>query len=164
MLERSNLGLEYITNREQILATPAIAAADRSFRYLEAIALFAVTLALIALLLYLQSRQRQQRIASAFLQRMGLSTQNAELALLLEGAALMLFAATVGCLAAVGAAWPVVSHVDALPQYAPATPLAIPWWLLGAGIAVAGSLGGLLGALAGAIARRGNVAEVLRVA
>jgi len=163
-LLRSKLGLEYLTNRAQILANPAIAAAGRSYRYLEAIAFVAAMLVLVALVLYLQARQRQQRIAAAFLQRMGLSPRDSALALLLEGAGLMAFAATVGALAALAAAWPVVPHVDALPQYAPATPLVIPWRLLGASVAAATVLGGALAVLAGAIARRGNVAEVLRVA
>jgi ABC-type antimicrobial peptide transport system permease subunit len=121
-------------------------------------------LALLALLLYLQARQRSQLIASAIVARMGLDRRRDAAALGLEAGGVVLVAGIVGAGVAIAAASPITRHVDALPQYAPSPVLIVPWTTLALGLAVAVLVGAALGAVAVAIASRSDVSEALRVA
>jgi hypothetical protein len=75
-----------------------------------------------------------------------------------------LLAGVVGAAVATAAAAPIAHHVDALPLYAPAPALILPWATLALGLAAAVVAGALLGVAAIAIAARSDVAEALRVA
>jgi ABC-type antimicrobial peptide transport system permease subunit len=124
----------------------------------------AAVLALVALLLYLQARQRAQLIASALVARMGLSRRRDAVALAVEAGGIVLVAGVVGAVVAVAAASPIAHHVDALPLYAPTPTLIVPWTTIALGLAAAVIAGAVLGAIAAAIAARSDVAEALRVA
>lgn len=160
----SNLAPQYLTTPAHILDDPAVSAADRSFAFVRDIGAAAGALALVALLLYLQARQRAQVIASSFLRRMGMSRRSDLGGVALEAGALAAFATVLGAVVAVATAWPVVGHIDALPQYAPPTHVVVPWAVLAAGVGAAIVAGALLGIAAVAVAARANVGEALRVA
>jgi hypothetical protein len=149
LLEQSSLAPVFLTGIDHIRTDPCAAAA---------------VLALVALLLYLQARQRSQLIASALTRRMGFSAAGDAGGLALEAAAVVLFAGVVGGAVATAAASPIARHVDSLPQYAPPPVLVLPWPTLGLGLAAAVCAAAVLGAAAAALAARSDVAEALRVA
>jgi hypothetical protein len=130
----------------------------------QAIGIAAAVLSLVALLLYLQARQRSQLIASALARRMGLGAVADAVAVALEAASIVLFATVAGGATAAVTARPIVDHVDALPLYAPAPVYVAPWTTLIAAAAAAVVVAACLGALATAIAARSDAAEALRVA
>jgi len=163
-LERSSLAPVFLTGLDHIRGNASVSAAQRSYRYVKLIGAAAAVLALVALLLYLQARQRSQLIASALARRMGFALVGDAAALALEAAVIILFAGVVGGAVAAAAASPIARHVDSLPQYAPEPVLAIPWPTLAFGLAAAVVAAVALGAAAALIAERSDVAEALRVA
>jgi hypothetical protein len=164
MLEASALAPAYLTTLSHIYDDASAGAAKRSYRYVKVIGGAAAVLALLALLLYLQARQRSQLIASAIVARMGLDRRRDAAALGLEAGGIVLLAGVVGAAVAIAAASPITRHVDALPQYAPSPVLIVPWTTLALGLAVVVLVGAALGAAAVAIASRADVSEALRVA
>jgi hypothetical protein len=164
VLDTSALAPAYLTTVSHIYEDASVGAAKRSYRYVGVIGAAAGVLALVALLLYLQARQRAQLIASALVRRMGLSRRRDAAALALEAGGIVLFAGAIGAAVASAAAAPIAHHVDALPLYAPAPVVIFPWTTLALGLAAAVVAGAVLGALAAAIAGRSDVAEALRVA
>src|SRR5206468_2949547 len=141
----------YLTTLFHIYHDASAGAAKRSYRYVKVIGGAAAVLALLALLLYLQARQRSQLIASAIVARMGLDRRRDAAALGLEAGGIVLLAGVVGAAIAVAAASPITHHVDALPQYAPSPVLIVPWTMLASGVALAAFVGAALGAVAVAI-------------
>ena len=164
VLDSSALAPAYVTTLAHIYDNASVGAAKRSYRYVKVIGGAAAVLALVALLLYLQARQRAQLIASALVARMGLSRRRDAAALAVEAGGIVLVAGVVGAAVAVAAAGPIAHHVDALPLYAPAPTLIVPWTTIALGLAAAVIAGAMLGAIAVAIAARSDVAEALRVA
>lgn len=163
-LAASNLAPAYLTNADYLRRSPSVVAATRTYGFFRTIGAAAAVLSLLALLLYLEARQRGQLIASALARRMGLAATADAAALALEAAAVVLAAGVVATAVAVALARPLVHHVDPLPQYAPASTLVVPWTTLAAALAAATVVAALLGAAAAALAARSNVAEALRVA
>ena len=163
-LASSSLSPFYVTTTRHLLENPSVAAARRSYRFVTIIAAVAGVLALVTLLLYLQARQRAQRIATALARRMGLGRVADAGALALEAGAVAAVAAVVGGLVAVLAAAPLIHRVDPLPLYAPTPEPVIPWLTLLGSSLVATAAGMLVGAAAAALAARADVAEALRVA
>jgi putative ABC transport system permease protein len=164
VLESSALAPADLTTLAHIYENSSVSAAKRSYRYVRLIGAAAAVLALVALLLYLQARQRAQLIASALVARMGLSRRRDAAALALEAGSIVLLAGIVGAAVATAAASPITRHVDALPLYAPSPVLTVPWTTLALGLTVAVLAGAALGAVAVAIASRSDVSEALRVA
>ena len=164
VLETSQLAPAYLTTLAHVYDDASVAAARRSYRYVKVIGAAAAVLALVALLLYLQARQRSQLIASALVWRMGLSRRRDVVALALEAGGTVFLAGVVGAVAATATAAPIAHHVDALPLYAPSPVLIVPWTTLALGLAGVTLAGAVLGAIAVAIAGRSDVAEALRVA
>jgi hypothetical protein len=117
-LARSSVKPVYLTTLDHVRDNASVVAGERSYTYLKAIGAAAVTLALLALLLYFQARQRGQLVASALTRRMGLPISADALALALEASGIVAAAGVLGVLVAVGAAALVVPHVDPLSQYA----------------------------------------------
>jgi hypothetical protein len=164
VLEASDLAPFFLTTPNHIRENGSVVAAERSYSYVRAIGAAAGVLALVSLLLYLQARQRSQRIASALAARMGLGSSGDATALALEAGLAVLFAATIGGLVAVAAARPLVARIDPLPLYAPSPVAVIPWLTLAAAAFVATMVGMLFGVAAAVWAARSDVAEALRVA
>jgi hypothetical protein len=163
-LVRSNLGVTYLTTRGTVLLDATVAAARRSYRYVETIGVMSAALSLLALLLHLHARQRSQLIASLFARRMGLHRRTDAAAVALEAAALLLVATLVGGAAAFATAAPIVKHVDMLPQYAPSPPLVLPWLAIAAGAVAVVAVAAVIGGAAAAFALRRSAGEAIRVA
>ncbi|HEX3807772.1 MAG TPA: FtsX-like permease family protein, partial [Gaiellaceae bacterium] len=160
----SNLEPVYPTTPAHISDDPSVAATERSYRYVRLIGAAAALLSLVALLLYLQARQQAQLIATALTRRMGLTRTQDLLAVALEAAVIVAFAAIAGAAVATATARPVVHHVDGLPDYAPSAAYVVPWSVLVLVVAAGVAVAALLGAAAVAIAGRSDAAEELRVA
>jgi putative ABC transport system permease protein len=163
-LRQARVDTYYLTTVDDFRQSPHVLLATRTYGYLRTIAIAAGLLVLIGLLLYLQSRQRAQTIASALGRRMGLSRRAEALSLYLELAAILLFAAAVGAGVAITAAQPIVKHIDPLPERLPGPVFVVPVTTV---LLVLVGLALLAGAAAAAtswLARRADVAEALRVA
>jgi putative ABC transport system permease protein len=162
-VDASSLRPVYLTTPRHIREDGSVAASERSYRYVRTIGVVLGVLALVALLLYLQARQRSQRIASSLARRMGLGAAADAAAVALEAATIAAVAVVTGAASAIALARPVVTHVDPLPGLAPSSTLVVPW----TAIAVAGAAtvvaAALLGAAAVALAARSDVAEAIRV-
>jgi hypothetical protein len=154
----------YVTTIGDVLALPAVAAATRTYGFFDWIGIAAALLALAAVLLYLQARQRRQLIASALAKRMGLSRGGDAAALALEVGAITATAVCVGELAAELTARALVHHVDPLAEWSPSLALVVPWVSLLITLVAATTTAALLGAAAATLAARGDVAQELRVA
>jgi hypothetical protein len=162
-LAASNLHPFYMTTPGEITRSPSVAAAMRSYRYVRIVGVALSLLTLVALLLYLQVRQRSQLISSAFARRMGLTRRWDTGAVAFEAAIVMLFAGLLGGGVAALVAQAVVKHVDSLPQYAPGPVSVVPWTMLVAGLAIAVAAASVVGSAAAGIARRSDVVQALRL-
>ena len=154
----------YVTSVAHTLDSPDVTNVTRTYGFMRAIAIAAGLLALVALLLYLQARQRAQLVSNAFLRRMGLGERVQALSLAIESAGLVLFSTVTGGAGALVAAWPLVPHVDPLPTLPPSAVLHVPWLLLGIAALTAVAVAALAGVAATLVAARGKVGEALRVA
>ena len=163
-LVASNLGAAYLTTPSHVLANPGVRATKRSYGYVKLLGAAAAVLSVVALLLYLQARQRAQVIATALTRRMGLEPIRDAAALALEAAAIVVTAGLVGGAAAELAVRPIVTHVDALPQYAPPPSLVVPWTTLLVGLVAAAAAAAIAGALSSLLAARADVGKAIRVA
>ena len=143
---------------------PDVVLAKRTFAYMRLIALAAGLLVLIGLVLYLQSRQRAQAIASALAARMGLTRRAEIAALALELGVIALFAGLVGGVVAILSAAPIVGHVDPLTNYPPAPTLAAPLGAVAASAVALFVVAIAAGTLVSVAARRTDMSEALRVA
>ena len=164
VLARPPIDAVYLTSVEHFLQSAELTTAARTYGFLRVIAVGAAAVSLIALLLYFHARSRSQLVTRAFLTRMGLSASAQSASLALEAAALVTFALVVGGTCALLTSEPLISHVDPLPQYAPAATVVVPWLLVSVSFVLLVACAAAAGALIGLVAGRGNVGEALRVA
>jgi hypothetical protein len=117
----------------------------------------------VALLLYLQGRQRSREVSYALARRMGLRSVTHGSALLLELLTLLAMALIIGAFLAVVAARLTIARLDPLPRLAPKTTVLLPTGalLISAAVLAVGSVVGSI--LAQRRASKTNVAEVIRV-
>ena len=163
-LEAAPIRAYYVTTIDAFRQDPDVLLATKTFSYMRLIALAAGVLVFVALLLYLQARQRTQAVASAMAVRMGLRTATEIGSLALELAAIAFVAALVGGIVAIAAAGPITGHIDPLPTDAPPPSLVIPVGaIVGSAIALV-VVGIAAAALTSRLARRTNMSEALRVA
>ena len=162
-LAASNLHPFYMTTPEEFTKGASVAAAKRSYRYVRTVGVVLSLLALVALLLYLQARQRSQLVSSAFARRMGLRARADLGAVAFEAATATAFAAAVGGGVAALVARVVVRHVDSLPQYAPGPASVVPWTTLVVGLGIGVVAASAIGAAVALAGRQSNVAEALRL-
>lgn len=148
---------------DDVLRNPDIAVATHTFSFLRALGFAVGALALVGILLHLYARQRGQAIASAFARRMGLRRRTELLALWLELAALLGFAAVLAAVVAVATAGPVVRHTDPIPKYRPGPVLVVPWTWAWATLALLVAFAAAGAVLTAALARRADVGEELRL-
>jgi hypothetical protein len=163
-LDASTIAPSYLTTSEHVRTNVSVVSAARSYRYVRLIGGAAAVLSLLALLLYLQARQRSLLIASALVRRMGFTATADAGAVALEAGAIVFFAAIAGAAVAVAAARPITHRLDSLPQYAPAPVYLVPWHTLIVAVHAATAVAAASGAIATLIAQRSNVSEALRVA
>jgi len=154
----------YVTTVDTFLRDPNVVLATRTYGFMRTVAIASAVLVLIGVLLYLQTRQRSQVIASALTRRMGLSRGTETLSLCLELAGILAFAAIVGGAIALAAAAPIVRHLDPLPLDPPAPIFVFP---VTAVLVIAAALCVftlVAGAVTSWLARRTNISEAIRVA
>jgi putative ABC transport system permease protein len=120
--------------------------------------------ALIGLVLYLQSRQQSREIAYALARRMGMSRGTHRRSVAVELTGMLLGAFVVGTVLAAAATRLIYRKLDLIPSLPPAPMYRIPVVALGE-IALAAVVTAVVGAFAvQRRAQRANVAEVLRLA
>jgi hypothetical protein len=163
-LEAAPVEASFISTIDEFRKDPDVMLAKRTFAYMQLIALAAGLLVLIGLVLYLQSRQRAQAIASALAARMGLTRRVEIAAIALELGLIALFAGLVGSVVAVLSAAPIVGHVDPLATDPPAPTLAAPLGAVAASAAALIVVAITAGTLVSLAARRTDMGEALRVA
>jgi putative ABC transport system permease protein len=163
-LEAPPIQASFVTTANEFRNDPDVLLATRTFTYLRLIAAAAGMLVFIGLLLYLQTRQRSQAVASALTARMGLRRSAETLSLAVELATIASFAAVLGALVALLTALPIIGHVDPLPESPPVPAPVIP--VAAIVLAAVGLL--LVAFVAGAVtswlSRRADTSEALRVA
>jgi putative ABC transport system permease protein len=163
-LTASSVHAYYVTTVDTFLHDPNVVLATRTYGFMRTVAIASAVLVLIGVLLYLQTRQRSQVIASALTRRMGLSRWTETLSLCLELAGILAFAGITGGMVALAAAAPIVRHLDPLPLDPP-TPIFVFPGSAVLVIAVALCVFTILaGAVTSWLARRTNVSEAIRVA
>ena len=162
-LSGSSLSPSYLTTVTDFSRNPDVQNITRTYGFVRIIALAIAGLGLVALMLYLGSRQRSQVVTSAFLRRMGVTQIDQAWSVALESIVLVAAATVVGLAAALITAGAIVGHVDPLAQYAPAPVTTVPWTLLIASGVAAILASGLIGATLALALRRSDVGEELRV-
>jgi predicted lysophospholipase L1 biosynthesis ABC-type transport system permease subunit len=162
-IERTSFGAADFYSADDVLHSPDVRETTRAYGFLRAIAAAAAVLAAVALLLYLQTRQRAQVVGSALGRRMGLRPVDELLALGIEIACMLFFAAAVGAIVAVATSRPLVHRVDPLPQL-PTTPSpTIPWLVIGVTLVALALVSIVLAGTALLSSSREDVGENLRV-
>ncbi len=162
-LSGSSLSPSYVTELADFSRRADVQNITRTYGFLRIVALAIFGLGLIALMLYLSSRQRSQLVTSAFLRRMGVTQTDQAWSVALESTVLVAAATVVGLAAALVTANAIVRHVDPLAQFAPAPATIVPWALLVATGAAAVLASGFVGAGLVLALRRSDVGEELRV-
>jgi putative ABC transport system permease protein len=163
-LESSTLGTYYASSTETFLRDPGVLLATRTYSFMRTVALAAAVLVLLGLLLYLQSRQRAQVIASALGRRMGFGSRAEAASVAVELLSILAFAAAVGGGIAILAAGPVVRNIDPLPQDPPGPVFGAPVGELVVAAAALVVVAALAGAITTWAARRADPSQELRVA
>ncbi len=119
-----------ILTAQRILQQPTYVAAQSTLRVLRALGVGAALLSVLALLLYLQVRQRERVVAAALAARMGLRPREHLLAVAGEVGAILVLAAAVAL--AGGYALTALTHswIDTVPSVPPAPLLVLPLVLI----------------------------------
>jgi len=163
-LEDARLFPSAVTTASFVSGTSQFLALSWLFGFLEALGLMAGLLALIALLLYVEARQRAREVSYSLASRMGLSGGSNLVSVGIELTGMLVVALVVGtALAAIGA-FIIHQKVDPLPQLPPAALYRVPVGLLGAVAAALLIFAWLAAAIMQRRADRANVAEVMRLA
>jgi putative ABC transport system permease protein len=153
-----------VRTADQVAARPELLAQTWTLNYLLALGVGGGVLAVAGLLLHLEQRRAARDVAYALTRRMGLSRVDSLRATVYELIGLLGCALLLAAVAALPAAWLVVTRLDPLPRLPPPPVAIVP------GVALAGVAGAiLLACAAGAAvlqwrADTADVAEVLRVA
>ena len=144
--------------------TPGFLALSWIFGFLEALGVLAGMVALVALVLYLQARQRSREVAYALSRRMGMKKRSNFLSVAFELAGMLGASFVIGGGLAVAASWLLYRKADPMPGIPPDPLLRLPVALF-----LFTRLALLLAAVVSAwwvqrTAERANVAEVMRLA
>ncbi|MGQ0670662.1 MAG: FtsX-like permease family protein [Actinomycetota bacterium] len=153
-----------VLTADAVANTPRFLALSWLFGFLEALGVLAGLLALVALVLYVESRQRTREVSYVLSSRMGLSRAAHWVSVSIELGAMLLVSFAMGAVLAAAAAFVVHQDVDPLPQQPPAALFRVPAALFGL---VAAALAAFALATAWVVQRRAdraNVAEVMRLA
>jgi putative ABC transport system permease protein len=163
-LNASGASIATTLTAEEVRRNPRIIAVTRTFGYLKFLGFGAGLLAIVAVLMYLQARQRNRVVSFALARRMGLTDRHHRIALIAELAAMLLSALALAIGLALVAARLIFPEIDPLPATPPGPLFQVPWSLVaGTFVALVGvALGG--GLLANRSAERADFAEVMRLA
>jgi putative ABC transport system permease protein len=163
-MQHDGYPVELAITADAVRQTPQFLALSWVFGFLEALGVLAGMVALVALVLYLQARQRSREVAYALERRMGLRKRSNFVSVVFEILGMLLAALVIGGGLAVAAAFLLYKKADPMPGIPPNPLLQLPlglFLLTGALLAAA--------ALVSAwwvqrTAERANVAEVMRLA
>jgi ABC-type antimicrobial peptide transport system permease subunit len=163
-LNSSGLRVASTLTAEEVRTNPRIVAVTRTFGYLKFLGFGAGLLAIVAVLMYLQARQRNRVVSYALSRRMGLTDKSHRVSLVLELLGMLLSALAIAVAFALLAARLIFPEIDPLPGTPPGPLFEIPWSL------IVGTFVTLLlvsfagGMLANRSAERADFAEVMRLA
>jgi putative ABC transport system permease protein len=163
-MRRAGYPVELAITADAVRQTPSFLALSWVFGFLEALGVLAGLVALVALVLYLQARQRSREVSYALSRRMGLRKGSNLLSVAIELTGMLVASFVIGGGLAVGAAFLLYKKADPMPQIPPAPLLRLPFGLF---LVTLGALA--VAALVSAwrvqrSAERANVAEVMRLA
>ena len=163
-MSEARLLVEDSRTASEVREAPSLRSLSWTFGFLQALGLLTGLIALVGLVLYLQSRQSAREVSYALARRMGLTRSSHRAAVAAELVAMLASSAVIGGAAALVAARLVSGEIDPLPGLPPGSLFRIPLPVL-----VAAPVVLLLVAAIGAwsVQRRAdrmNVAEVMRLA
>lgn len=162
-MRRAGVPIQRQVTAEEVRSTPAFLSLSWTYDLLQALGVLSGILALVGMVLYLQTRQRSREVAYAITRRMGLTQRSHRRSIVLELGGMMVVAFVIAAVLAMAAAMLVNPRLDPLSTVPPDPVLRLPFAL------VAISLGALLTAAwigawrAGRRADRARVAEVMRL-
>jgi hypothetical protein len=148
----------------EVRTIPSIVTVTRTFGYLKSLGFGAGLLAIVALVMYLQARQRNRIVSFALSRRMGLSNSKHRFSLVFELGGMLLAAFAVATALALLAARLILEEIEPLKRIPPNSLFEIPVELLigcGALLAIVAIAGGIV---TNRTAERANFAEVMRLA
>ncbi|MCA1703372.1 MAG: hypothetical protein LC808_08955, partial [Actinobacteria bacterium] len=149
---------------EEVRNNPKITAVTRTFGYLQFLGLGAGLLAIVAVLMYLQARQRNRVVSYALSRRMGLTDRSHRISLVLELLGMLVSALAISLGLALVAARLVLPEIDPLPGTPPRPLYEIPWDLVLGTLVTMVVVSIVGGMLANRSAERADFAEVMRLA
>jgi len=163
-MQKDGYPVELAITADAVRQTPGFLSLSWVFSFLEALGVLAGLVALVALVLYLQARQRSREVAYALERRMGLRKRSNFLSVVLELFGMLGASFVIGGGLAVVAAFLLYRKADPMPGIPPDPLLQLPVALF--------VLTGVILALAAVVsawwvqraAERANVAEVMRLA
>lgn len=162
-LRRAGVPVQRQLTAEEVRSTPSFLSLSWTYDLLQALGVLSGILALVGIVLYLQTRQRSREVAYAIARRMGLTRRSHRRSIALELGGMMVAAFLIAAVLSVAAAVLVNPRLDPLAGVPPAPVLRLPIGL------VLLSLGALLGAAwlgawrAQRRADHARVAEVMRL-
>lgn len=152
------------TSVREVLARPTLSSMSWTLQLFRALGVAAGGIVLLAILLYMQARQRSAIVSYALARRMGLTDAQQTFSNGLELAAILGLAVAGGSVIAIVVARLIYVHLDLLPEIPPPPLLRIPIEVV-AILVLVGIVGAVVGGrLVQRGARRARVAEVLRLA
>jgi putative ABC transport system permease protein len=155
---------ELAITADAVRQTPGFLSLSWVFGFLEALGVMAGLVALVALVLYLQARQRSREVAYVLSRRMGLRKRSNFVSVVLELGGMLLASFVIGAGLAVAAAFLLYRKADPMPQIPPDPLLQLPYTLFLitlAGLALAAVISAWRVQRS---AEKANVAEVMRLA
>ncbi|MGH2819964.1 MAG: hypothetical protein ACRDJ5_04845, partial [Actinomycetota bacterium] len=156
--------IESTRSAEEIRRRPELVSLSWTFGFMQAFGILVGSIALLGLVLYVQSRQQARLVSYALAARMGLSRSSHATAVALELAGMLGLSFLVGGALALIAARLAATRLDPMPQLPPGPVFSIPVLLIAA-IPLVLIATSLLGAwLVQRAAERANVSDVMRLA
>jgi len=153
-----------VTTAASVAKTPAFLALSWLFGFLESLGIMTGLLALVALLMYMESRQRSREVSYSLATRMGLSSKDHRRSVALEIGAMLGTAFVIGGMLALVGAFVIHRKVDPLPGLPPGALYRIPGVLALSVAVVLAAFAWLAAAAVQRRADRARVAEVMRLA
>jgi putative ABC transport system permease protein len=162
-MRRAGVPIQRQLTAEEVRSTPAFLSLSWTYGLLQALGVLSGVLALVGIVLYLQTRQRSREVAYAIARRMGLSRGSHRLSILLELGAMMAVAFLIAAVLAVAAAVLVNPRVDPLSGVPPAPVLRLPMSVVWLSLAALFSAAWIGAWRAQRRADAAHVAEVMRL-
>lgn len=163
VLQPSRLRPFPIVTAEEIERNASIQAVTNTFALLKLLGFGSSLLAVVGVLVYMQSRHRGRVISYALARRMGLQSASHRNSLTLEVASILAASFVLGVLVAVAAAKLVLGDLDTLANVPPAPLLRIPTAMIASAAMALGAVSLVGGWVAHRAAARGRIGEVIRL-